>query len=158
MNIAAAIKKIVEQDGNHAMIAKVDSVDAQERTCVVSPVGGQAQLTARLQAKIGGSKGWVIIPAVGSDVVVTMINDETGFVAACSDIGSVSLANNTADLSEQLEKLINIIDATLNQMLVIKVITPAGPSTGLLPDNIVAIGQERAKLAQVKTALQTLIK
>ncbi len=158
MTVSDAIKKLAKNDSDTVLIATVESFDVQERTCLVSPIGGQAPLTARLQATIGQDKGWVIIPSVGSVVIVTMINDETGFVSVCSDIDYIKAANGTADLATELEKMIEVMDETLGAMLNLKVITPAGPSTALTPDSITAITQERTKLSGVKGKILTLIK
>lgn len=157
MTIAEAIRKM-NKPTDKVLICTVTATDTQARTCTVEPVGGQAGMSARIQAKIGTSGGFAIFPKIGSDVVVTLINDTTGFISVCSEISHISLSNDVADLSEQLGAVLDTIDAAFDTILQIKVITPAGPSTGLLPDNIAAIAQQRAAIAQTKTKLQNLIR
>lgn len=160
MTIGTAIKELSKKDIDVStfLICKVKSVDEQSRTCLVEPLSGQAELTARLQAKTKNTKGVLIVPAIGSDVIVTMINDETGFIAACTDINYIKINNDTVDLSTQIEKFIDVLDGTLSALMTLKVLTPVGPSIALTPDSLSSVIEQKTKLSSVKAQILTLIK
>lgn len=74
----------------YSIVCSVDSVDLANKTCDCSPKDGKADLLGvRLMAK--NTTGFFIIPTIGSDVVVTMINRNTGYVSMFSDVDFIHL-------------------------------------------------------------------
>lgn len=69
--------------------AKVISVSATARTCVVERLGGQAssRLTARLMASV--DDGCLMIPAVDSTVIVCMSDYVEPYVTMFSEVDSI---------------------------------------------------------------------
>lgn len=66
----------------YAKPCKVISVDEDARTCEVEPFDGSAVIyDVRLQAVEGSDKGVVIVPTVGSGVLVVFISKSRAFVA-----------------------------------------------------------------------------
>jgi hypothetical protein len=93
MTIREAIIKIIEDGQNfevYSKICKVDSIDSDLNTCEASPIDGDAQLLdVKLTATEGNQKGFIVIPEVGSNVIVTFIDKDTSFVSMCTEIESV---------------------------------------------------------------------
>lgn len=70
----------------------VSSVDDGERTCIVSPTdGGPDILDVNFEADSGSStsKGFYVVPSVGSLVIVTFLNKEDSFISAWTNIDKV---------------------------------------------------------------------
>lgn len=91
------IKKISEQDGEmYSLVCKVKSINDDARTCVCSPLNGDADLLdVRLQASQSENEGFCIKPVVGSDVVVTFLSKQTAYVALYSDVEEMELVVNS---------------------------------------------------------------
>jgi len=102
MNIRDAIHDITKQYAGpvYSLICVVDSVDEAQRTCSVSPVNGDAPIDeVRLQAQIGASQvAHLVIPKVGSYVIVSMISEHAGYVSMFSEIERIDLAGNDDDM------------------------------------------------------------
>jgi hypothetical protein len=73
----------------------VDSVDQDERTCVVTPTNGGAQVIGvRLEADYTdgattASKGFFVVPAVGSLVIATFMSKTEAFLSAWTTIDKI---------------------------------------------------------------------
>lgn len=95
-NIKQLLNEIVKnRDEIFSIVAKVTSVDESERTCDVEPLNGDAEIFGvRLQSDIDGTNGFVMIPAVDSNVIVTFLNNTTGFVSLCSSVEKIHVVSN----------------------------------------------------------------
>jgi hypothetical protein len=118
----------------YSIVGVVDSVDEEARTVDVSPISGDAAINdVRLQADIDSTTGVVIIPKLESNVVVTFLNQKTGFVSLCTDVDKLLINTDivtinggenggltiTPELKTQLDKtnelltgLINVLNGT----------------------------------------------
>lgn len=98
MNIADSIRKIAKSDDeNYSLVGIVQAVIFEDRTCTVAPISGDAVLyKVKLQANQKLDIGLVAFPKVGSEVIVTFLNKQTGFVSMCTEIDKVQL-----DIEEQ---------------------------------------------------------
>lgn len=79
-----------KQNQFYSVIGKVKSVDG--RTCVVSPSDGAPDLLdVSLEADYEDteSKGFFVVPAVGSNVIVTFKSKDYGYLAAYTKIDSI---------------------------------------------------------------------
>lgn len=91
------IKEIIEQvakgdDELYSIVATVDEVDESARTCTCTPINDGAQLfNVTLQAARSASTGFVQIPTVKSQVVVTFLSKDTAFVSLCVEVDKVLL-------------------------------------------------------------------
>ena len=87
---ADLIKKIANSDDVRMLSCTVDSVDGS--TCDVTPVSGDAPLKkVRLNADITSDLGNLIVPKIGSVVLVAQLTEVDSFVAMFSEIESISL-------------------------------------------------------------------
>ena len=103
---------------NYAIPCTVVSVDEVALTCVCAPVNGDSDiLDVRLQA--GEGNGVVIIPAVDSVVMVTMINSMTGYVGMVSQVDSIQLLDGSfgglIKIDEIVTKL-NNLESDINDL------------------------------------------
>lgn len=92
------IKKMLRQiteDKNaeiYSVVCTVESVDEAKRTADVAPINGNAEIfDVRLQSSLNGSNGACMFPVVGSVVVVTFLNNLTGYVSLFSEIDKMVL-------------------------------------------------------------------
>lgn len=162
-------------DEVYSVVGKVAGVDESARTCEVEPLNGDAVLfDIRLQGEQGRSDGVVVIPKVGSWVVVTFTEKTDGYVALCSEaekvlwgIGSNKLeytkdglhvGNAVSDLKTELENLIGLVDALLTTLQTFTVATNVGPSIGVVPPTLTSLVQHKVDLALVKEKLLSLLK
>lgn len=118
--IAEAIKELAKTDDElYSIVCEVSSVDTSLITCVCTPLNGNAEiLGVRLMAQ--STTGILIIPTVGSRVVVTMLNKFTGYLAMFSEVESIDLNGNNYDglvrindLTTKLNALVNAINVQL---------------------------------------------
>lgn len=83
-----AIKKLSSTPNQaiYSVVGKVKSVDETARTCEVVPIQNQEDtlFDVRLQAELNLMDGLIITPAIDSLVVVTFLNQATGYIALCS--------------------------------------------------------------------------
>lgn len=165
MNLKEAIQSLAStNDEVYSVVGTVTAVDAEKRVCDVQPSNGDAELfDVRLQAQLQG-EGFLLVPAEGSDVVVTFLNQQTGYVAMCSTLERIELGtegNQPAvlgdELNDNLAKLIGELEnvATAIETHNNAVIAAAGASPPLAP--LVAPAQAfNAQLLPIKSALNAL--
>jgi len=77
-------------------VCNVDSVNEEARTCTLSPKSGDAKLyNARLSATLESHNGFVLIPKVGSDVMVLYFQRDAAIIVMCTDLDKIII--NTAE-------------------------------------------------------------
>lgn len=160
-------------DEVYSIVAKVKAVDKSKRTCTVEPLNGDAALFGvRLQSEESSDKGLVVFPKVGSSVIVTFLNRETGHVTAFSewdntefvlgqlkvkvDTEGVHLERNGGDLRKIIDAIVENSEKTFDFLLKLKVVTPSGVGT-LSPDIAVQVTTEKAKLSALKNQIKQLL-
>lgn len=80
----------------YSQVCVVNSVDENARTCDVSPLNEDADIVAvRLSATIDSTQGVVIIPKVGTNVIVTFITRNVAFISMCTDAEKVLIDCDT---------------------------------------------------------------
>lgn len=103
-NMAQLIKQIaISGEELYTLAGKVTEVDEEARTCIVELISGGADVTdVRLQANTDQDAGGVNIPAVGSDVLVTFLSRDDGYVSLFTDISKtlLVLGNISFELSD----------------------------------------------------------
>lgn len=84
------VDKRIRLEELYSVVGKCKNISESDRTCDVEPLDGSAEiLGVRLQASISSHKGVVFIPKDKSEVLVTFINKDTGFVSVYSEIAKV---------------------------------------------------------------------
>ncbi len=89
-NIKDAIRKIAAIDENWSIVCTVSNVDLVKRICDCTPVNGDAVLV-NVRFNADNKKGFTLIPKDGSIVIVTLINNTTGYIAMVSELSEVHL-------------------------------------------------------------------
>ena len=173
MNIRALIKQLIQEE-ERVILGKVNSVDLDQRTCVVEPIDGSSTIyDVRLQAAVSGSLGLLMVPKVGSVVVVQMLNENTGFIAinsACTTMEfgvdqvkftltdqGLSLRKSSDDLRETMVGLLDQVTGLVDNILISNYNHPQGATIGLLPTSVQALNQRKVGLQEIKTKLENLL-
>lgn len=172
--IAQAIRTLSKTDDEvYSLVGKVKALDESARTCDVEPLNGDAEIfDVRLQAEQGGDFGAVLFPRVGSWVIVTFLGKSDAYVAATSEVEKVILKienqqvefsasglkmnSASAGLTEQVEKLLDTLDALTDTLMQFQLATNVGPTVAVMPHVIQKITQSKADFAGVKAKLKTL--
>jgi hypothetical protein len=161
-------------DELYSIVAKVTKLDKKKRVCDVEPLNGDAALFGvRLQADVEKSDGVVIFPKVGSSVIVTFINEKTGYVAQVTTIESIEfvidnlkikyntegvhIENKGINLKDVFEGIIDEATAAFDMISTLKIIVPTGIGTPS-PDVIAKATLEKTKLAALKQKLNQILK
>ena len=115
-----AIRKIVKDEfaETYGVPCIVDNVDDLELLCDCTPINGDATfLDVRLQA--GAGNGVVMLPTLGSTVIVQPINDVTGYVAYYSNLDSIKFLDGSygglIKIDDLVDKL-NTIEDDINDL------------------------------------------
>ncbi len=141
MNLQQAIRQLaIDGLELYAVQGKVTEVDKQARTCTVMPDDGSAEIrNCLLQGAYGYNAGFVLIPKVGSKVIVSMLSDHQGYIALTSEIEQIQLSTTNESLHTLMLDLCQVIEQ-------LTVSTPAGPSGTPLPPTIQAISQLKQRI------------
>lgn len=97
--IKDALKKLVKPNGDaYSVVCEVDSIDLSAMTCYCVTKNGTGDIqNVRLQAKT--MDGFLIVPVVGSDVVVSFLSDSSAYVSMFSEIDKIEInVNDTVEM------------------------------------------------------------
>ena len=112
--IQKLLKAIVGKDGFTTCVGKVEGVDGAECT-VVRTLDGLRLKHVRLNASGDDTVGLVLLPATGSDVLITSIDGASWFVSQCSKLDGIILNGGTlgglVKVQELTDKLNGLVKA-----------------------------------------------
>lgn len=113
-NLTQALKAaVLPNEMGFAKVCTVDSVDMSANTCYCIPINDDADMQeVRLIAQ--QSNGFLLIPKVGSVVVVSMLSDSSFFVSMFSDIDEINLNGKNFDGLVKIGPLVNKVNAIEN--------------------------------------------
>lgn len=107
----ALIKLIEEVSPHHDCVCSVTSVNLTDLTCLCEPINGDADIVD-VRLITDESKGFVIIPPVGSKVTVSFLNDSTAYVSQFSTVSEIRLNGTNYDglvkINDLVTKLNNL--------------------------------------------------
>lgn len=174
--ISDLLNKIIDTntDGVFSLVGEVIEVNESARTCDVQPLNGTAILfDVKLQADESLNKGLVIFPTIGSNVIVTFLNAQTGFVSAFStfdkaeivtteqhlyfDKNGLKLSKQNADLRKELDKMFELQSDILQLLTTFQLITNVGVTVQVVPNIIVELEKLKAKNEQIKSVIGQII-
>lgn len=158
----------------YSLPGKVISVDESERTCDVKPSNGDAEiLGVRLQANIDLEHGWVLIPKEGSDVIVTFLSEETGFVSVATEVEKITLnienqsfkldskgmqlASEKSDLKSELNDLTDVISGLCDILTTFQLSTNVGVTIAVLPHIVAKLQKVKTEVGVIQTNLNTFL-
>ena len=126
-------------DKNMFVVCTVDSVNETEQTCDCTPIGGDATTSIpAVQLTAEQNDGFLLIPVVGSTVIVTYSKRNEPYVTLFSDIDKVIVIAKTSiqfndgsfgglvEVAQLTLKLNNLITELQQQLVLIS----AGIATG----------------------------
>lgn len=156
MSIRRYIQDLATNDRILSIICTVSAVHGN--TIDVVPVNGDAEIyDVRLQAsEVDGSIK--IVPMIGSYVIVTMINDVLGYVTGYSDVDNIGIKIQDVDMATKMDELIELFNSIIEIIQNLKVVTPSGPSSGLLPDSMHALLDVKGDVLSFKRDLNSVLK
>ena len=174
--IGDLLNKIVgDTEGSYfSLVGRVLAIDKDARTCDVEPLNGTAILyDVKLQADENSDNGFLAMPVKNSHVIVTFLNNKTGFVSAFStlekfeiviggqtfliDKKGLKLAKQNADLREQLDKMFDLQSDILQLLTTFQLMTNVGVTTNVMPNIIVELQKMKVKNEQIKTTIGQII-
>lgn len=143
------------------MPATVTSVDENGRTCEVEDMDGNEIFEVRLRAAIDGSnQGFVVIPTVGSTVLIGNIGNSPNawFVVEVSEVTKVIMqVSNTRYqldasgilLQRNEQTLKTILNALIDEIKLLTVPVTTAPGTSGTPVNVAALEAIKIKVDEV---------
>lgn len=134
MGIPEILEKFYEdfkrEEKVYSEIGTAVNVSVDKRTCDFEPIGDDAtRYNIRLQSIISENKGFVLIPKENSTIVVTFLNNSTGFVSLTSEIEKIHFEAGGEDLKIILNDLISEIKNAI-------ILTPVGTGTVAEPTKL----------------------
>lgn len=175
MTINEAIQKIAQSnDELYAVTAKVLKVDNSKRNCDVEPHNGDAIIYGvRLQAISGNDKGLIVIPVVGSDVVVVFLNKDAGIVVLSSEIERFNISidsltlemtneglylDGNANLKTEVNNLLDGFAKMVDILNVFQLTTNVGLTIAVAPHILTQLTGLKTDITAVKNRLNTILK
>ena len=145
----------------HELYSKVCKVDAVNgMSCDCSPVDGDAAIKdVRITADFDNANKWVLVPKVGSLVVVSFFNKDVGFVSMVNEVsevlykngGTVFRVDDKFLLASSSENLLTLMQDLIQAMIDEKHMTNVGPTISLTPDSL-------TRYEGIKTRFESLLK
>lgn len=175
MSIKSALQALVERQGEGVCcVAEVLAVDASLRSCDVAPLNESAEVYGvRLQAVEDSVEGLVLIPAVGSFVIVSWLSDHDTYVSLTGTVESVigkvdkqelswtknglKLNSGQADLATEVSMLLDGLSKLCDVLNQFQVATSVGPSVSVMPHIVTQVTQIKTDFIGVKTQLETIL-
>lgn len=125
-NIKQLLQNIVKDPTveNYSIVCSVLDCDEAERSVDVQPLNGDAEIfDVRLQSEFNSTAGFCLIPSVGSVVIVTFLNNKTGYVSTFSEIAKVLINCDEITFNDgtnngivKIDPLVNKINALENKL------------------------------------------
>jgi hypothetical protein len=120
-DILNAIRQAAKLPGAFSVLATVSAVDTEENTCDCVPMYEAPDL---LDVKLFPrdedgemKKGLLLVPKVGSVVVVSFINNQdTGFISMCSEVDEIHLNGENYKGLVKIEELVDKLNALENKV------------------------------------------
>lgn len=150
-DIKNAFKKLTEtNDEIYSIVCTVDSIDLTDKTCYCIPLNKSGDLQG-VRLMSDNKTGFLIIPRVNSIVLVTMLNETTGYVAMFSEVdeiqlngdnyGGIPIIQNLVNKLNNLETAFNthvtIFNAHVHPETTVNTLVPSVPDTQILTPTIV---------------------
>lgn len=131
MEIKESLKNIIGTPRLPALVCKVDTVDADNLTCDLTPADGSAPIKGALLTPLAGSGAMVAVPKSGSWALAVMLSDNKAVVVMVDMAENFIIKNSSLNFKDLLLDFAAIIKA-------LTVSTPAGPSGTPLPPTLQA--------------------
>jgi hypothetical protein len=158
--IGDLINKIVEvPEIFNSHIGRVVNINKEARTIDVEPLDGTSTIfDVRLQAFIDNTEGVVIFPKNDSEVIVTLLNNQTGFVTSYSEIDYLQFVANDVDLKKELDNMFDLMSSLIDILKQFQLLTNMGTTIQVMPNVVVDLEKLKQKNEQIKSQFNKIIK
>lgn len=174
-DIKTALKSIISLPGEvYSLVGTVVAVDDSKRVCDVEPINGDAIIyDVRLQAAQEKEDGIVLIPAQGSEVIVTFLGPNDGYVAQRTIVDKIliviegqtleytkkglSLFSEEASMAEQLEAMLLTLGKLIDTLLQFQLATNVGPTVSVMPQIVTLLNQHKLDFQKVNDKIKTFM-
>ena len=113
--IKDAIRRINPQSNNYSIVCTVSDIDLINGICNCTPVDGSGVLVnVRLNAD--NKDGFKLIPKDSTKVLVTLINNTTGFISMVSEVDEIHLNGVNYDGLVKVQDLTDKLNALENKV------------------------------------------
>lgn len=127
--IKEAIRSVIPDMNNYSVICTVSDVDLVKCVCNCTPKDGGAVLV-NVRINASNKDGFKLIPKDNTDVVVTLINNTTGYVSMVSEVDEIHLNGvsfgGIIKIVEQTAKLNQLVTELQAQLVLIAAGIAAG--------------------------------
>lgn len=117
--IKYAIRELAKDNEEiFSIICKVESVDLANKNCYCVPIDNKADLMD-IKLIADNKKGFIIIPKVGSVVIVSMTSNSTGYISMFSEVEEIQLNGDNYGGLPQIQKLVekyNVLEKSINDL------------------------------------------
>lgn len=146
----------------YSLVGVVKEVDKANRICTVQPSNDPEDKLygVRLQSAQGLNEGVLVLPKVGSEVVVTFINESTGYVALCGEVDALEISIHGYQLSIDQDGILlanSVVSLgkiwldLVQTLRAFKLTTNTGVTIAPTPDTMLS-------LAAIETSIKQLLK
>jgi len=160
-NIKFAIRKISAIDKTYSEVCTIKNIDTNKYLCDCTPIDGSAILVnVRLIAD--DKTGFKLIPKENSIVIVTLINNTTGYISMCSEIDEIHLNGDNLDGIVKVNDLVtklNNLENKVNELILYSsthihsggtIMGSTGPATPVVVGNLVPTVKANLENIKVK--------
>jgi hypothetical protein len=153
------IEKLVDIPSPYnSKLCKVDLINKDARTCDVEPLDGTSIIfDVRLQAFQDDREGVVLFPKKGSMVVVTLLNNETGYVSLTSEVDYVQFKKGDVDLRTELDKMFDLTDSLIDLLSKFQLMTNMGVTVQVMPNVVLELQKLKQKNDTIKKQFNKII-
>lgn len=158
----------------YSVVGEVIEVDEAKRFCTVAPLNGDADIfDVRLQAAQELTDGVVLIPKIGSWVIVTFTGPNDGYIAERSQVDKVlwvtekqtleftkaglRLFSDKAEFTTEVEALLDTLAALIQTLTEFQLSTNMGPTIAVMPQIVAKLNQHKTDFEGVKKNLKTML-
>jgi len=113
--IKEAIRSVIPDMNNYSVICTVSDIDLVKCVCNCTPKDGGAVLV-NVRINASNKDGFKLIPKNNTDVVVTLINNTTGYVSMVSEVDEIHLNGVNYDGLVRVIELTDKLNALENKV------------------------------------------
>lgn len=142
----------------NSKVCKVIGINTDSRTIDVEPLDGTSTIfDVRLQAFVDNTEGVVVFPKKDSEVVVTLLNNQTGFISSYSEIDYIQFVKGDVDLKKELDKMFDVMSSLIEILTKFQLLTNMGTTIQVMPNVLLDLQKLKQKNEAIKKQLGKII-
>jgi hypothetical protein len=116
-----AIKNAIRSLANtneaiYSVICTIAEIDEDSNTCTCSPIDGVSADLLDVKLIAQESNGFIIYPKIDSQVIVTFLNKQSGYVSMCSEIDKIYLNGKNFNGLVKIDDLVTKLNDLENKV------------------------------------------